>query len=444
MNDSSAALITLQRRHGPGCSAGHPQGSYSFETDERRRNAKTCSCRIYACGTLNGVYQRLATRQRDWSRAKEILAPYLAAGRWDITPPDAPPPAPPPSGSAALAETPASAGAGMPIASAVKACLREQENSGAARNTIRKYQVVLAKFERFSQTLGLRWLEEWRPSHVRQFRDSWGVSPLTAGKNLGVVKAFFEIFVEDEILERNPARIRCRQNRALRTGGETGSAGQKNPFTNEELARMLDGCRSLGRTDIREWPKKRGGRQVVPITRYRDYRRKWTGEDLADFIQLSYFTGLRISDVAAFDISRLTSAGVKLRATKNGAWVSVPVPEFLRNRIRARAARFGPRIFGEHATSDLNVVADVWRRKLIRLWDETGPWAEKPVHHRFRHTFVRLLLENGTPLSVIAELTGDTEQMIRRHYSAWMPGRQENVNRILDEAFRNVPRFHAL
>src|SRR5262252_3149595 len=432
--------IALQRRHGPRCPGKHPLNSYSTEVEERRKSWQKCSCRIYACGTLNGVFQRLATRQREWSHAREVLAPYLAAGRWDIVPPDAPPPPPaaPPSGTAAPAEA-----GGTLIDRAVEACIRDQEASGAARNTVRKYRVVLGKFARFSHTLGLRYLEEWKPSHVRQFRDSWGVSPLTASKNLGVLKPFFEIFCEDEVLDRNPARIRTRANRAVRTGGEAGSAGQKNPFTNEELARMLDGCRTLGATDIREWPKKRDGRQIVAITQYRDYRRKWTGEDLADFIQLSYFTGLRISDVATFDISRLTPEGVRLRATKNGAWVCVPIPEFLRDRIRARARRLGPRIFGEHQTSDINVVADVWRRKLIRLWEQAGPWREKPTHHRFRHTFVRLLLENATPLAVIAELTGDTEQMIRRHYSAWMPGRQENVTRIIEEAFRNVPRFHA-
>ena len=52
-----------------------------------------------------------------------------------------------------------------------------------------------------------------------------------------------------------------------------------------------------------------------------------------------------------------------------------------------RALRHGPFIFGEHQTKDMNVVTDVWRRKLIKLWSLCGPWKEKPTQHRFRHTF---------------------------------------------------------
>jgi integrase len=189
---------------------------------------------------------------------------------------------------------------------------------------------------------------------------------------------------------------------------------------------------------VRISPNRSSGR-----SEYRDYHRKWTGEDLADFIQISYFTGLRISDGATFDISRLTPAGeVKLRATKNGNCVSVWIPEWLRSTIRVRAGRIGPRIFGEHTTTDINVITDVSRRKLNALWAKAGPWEQKPTHHRFRHTFVRILLEHHVPPSVIAELVGDTEQMIRKHYSAWMPKRQENIRRMLAEAFRDVPRFH--
>src|SRR5580692_3290041 len=35
------------------------------------------------------------------------------------------------------------------------------------------------------------------------------------------------------------------------------------------------------------------------------YSRKWTGQDLSDFISISVYTGLRISDVATFRADRL-------------------------------------------------------------------------------------------------------------------------------------------
>ena len=437
--------LTLQRRHRDACDAHHPQDSYTTEVEERRRNWKKCRCTIYAHGTLAGRFKKLATGARDWEFAKQIVAPYLAAGSWDVgtSPSPNPPPSPttPPSDSPD-GPPPRKAAQGLAIEDAIKSCLEEHVRSGDAPNTLLKYRKVLGQFARFSAEIGLRYIEEWTPAYVRQLRSSWGNGPLTTVKKLGILKAFFEIFVEDQVLETNPARIKNRANRALRLREGTNSK-QKNPFTDEELKRMLDGCRDLGRTEKREWPKKRNGRQIVPISEYRDYHRKWTGQDLADFIQLSYSTGLRISDVATFHIDRLTPSGeVKIRATKNGNWISVWIPDWLRATIRARAVHVGPLIFGAHSTQDLNVITDGWRRKLNVLWEKFGPWAEKPTPHRFRHTFVRILLERNVPLALIAELAGDTEQMIRRHYSAWMPARQESASRLLAEAFRDVPRFH--
>ena len=55
----------------------------------------------------------------------------------------------------------------------------------------------------------------------------------------------------------------------------------------------------------------------------------------------------------------------------------------------------GPLIFGKHSTTDINVITDVWRRKLKKLWTLCGPWKEKPTPHRFRHTFARILLQRG-------------------------------------------------
>jgi integrase len=82
-----------------------------------------------------------------------------------------------------------------------------------------------------------------------------------------------------------------------------------------------------------------------------------------------------------------------LRTTKAGTHVYTWVPAWLQERIRARATEYGPYIFGEHVTKDMNVVTDVWRRKLIKLWSLCGPWKEKPTPHRFRHTFARILLQ---------------------------------------------------
>jgi hypothetical protein len=61
----------------------------------------------------------------------------------------------------------------------------------------------------------------------------------------------------------------------------------KFPFEDDELERIYDACDKIGP------PKK-------PGVGYRD----WGGEDVKDFIYLSIYMGLRISDVALFDVSK--------------------------------------------------------------------------------------------------------------------------------------------
>jgi hypothetical protein len=115
-----------------------------------------------------------------------------------------------------------------------------------------------------------------------------------------------------------------------------------------------------------------------------NYRYKWTGRDLADFISVSTYTGLRISDVATFHADRLHANGeVKLRTTKTGTDVNTWVPEWLQHVIRRRSLEVGPLIFGDHETLDMNVITDIWRRKLKRLWRmcevDGFTWSAKPT-----------------------------------------------------------------
>jgi integrase len=89
----------------------------------------------------------------------------------------------------------------------------------------------------------------------------------------------------------------------------------------------------------------------------------------------------------------------------------------------------------------MNVVTDVWRRKLNKLWTLCGLWKEKPTPHRFRHTLARILLQRpGVTVRDVAELLGNSEQMVRRRYVAWIPERQERLTAVLKAAFREKPK----
>jgi len=41
----------------------------------------------------------------------------------------------------------------------------------------------------------------------------------------------------------------------------------------------------------------------------------------------------------------------------------------------------------------------------------------------------------GVTVRDVAELLGDTEEMVRRHYAAWVSERQERLTGVLKEAF---------
>ncbi len=94
------------------------------------------------------------------------------------------------------------------------------------------------------------------------------------------------------------------------------------------------------------------------------------------------------------------------------------IPGWLQDRVRMRAQMLGPLIFGSHSTTDINVITDIWRRKLNRLWSLCGDWKQKPTPHRFRHTFARILLQKpGISVRDVAELLGDTEGVVRKAFT---------------------------
>jgi integrase len=394
--------LNLYRRHRQECEAGHPEESRSGEFEERKKGWKRCACYIFASGTIAGKFSRRYTGATTWRDALAVAAEWEKAGSWNG---EAQVPAPLPDPAQPHRVT---------IEYAVKAFLAELQET-AAFATHKKYRLLLTKLIEFSQKRGYVMIDQWEPTDVRDFRTSWAINPRTGARRMSMLKPFFEYCVANEWTTRNPARAVKNPK-----GRDIDKAQQRLPFTDDELKRMYDACPKYGNT-----PKH-----------------KWTGEDVADFISLSIYTGLRISDVALFQIDRMNASGeIRVRTTKAGTHVYTWVPQWLQDRIRARAKVHGSFIFGEHTTKDLDVITEGWRRKLQNVWELCGPWKVEPTPHRFRHTFARILLQKpGVTVRDVAELLGNTEEMIRKHYGAWVPERQERLTRILREAFDDKPK----
>jgi integrase len=414
--------LNLYRRHRRGCFGGHSEESRSGELEERRKNWKRCDCPIFASGTLNRKFHRQTTDQTDWTGARAVAAHWEEGGAWG-SPANPPPEAGPPTAPARIS-----------IDRATDAFTAEFAH--AAHNTRRTYGYLLSKLKEFSKIRGYVLIDQWQPVDVREFRASWSVSTRTAAKTMSTVRTFFEFCLANEWIPRNPAKLV--KNKRGRDASDSRNE-QKFPFSDEELQRMYEACESRYGKQPVKWSRTIHHHRIEG--EYARYNVKWTGEDLADFISVSVYTGLRISDVATFHAARLQPTGeIRIRTTKAGTHVLTWVPQWLQDRIRDRAQRVGPFIFGEHRSSDLNVATDVWRRKLKKLWTLCGTWKETPTPHRFRHTFARILLQRGVAVRDVADLLGNSEQMVRKHYAAWIPERQERLTKILKDAFDDRPK----
>jgi integrase len=424
--------LNLYRRHGSNCPGGRTLHDMTYEADELRRTWRKCSCPIYASGTLNGRFKRKNTEQKTWTEAKAVAGAWETAGNLHGS--TLPPSQSSPSQSR---ESGRSTPEDVMIERAVAAFLAEHAESSAP-NTYKKYSFIVKKLKAYSADKGYLMIGQWTPMDVREFRQSWNLSPVSSAKNMSIVKAFFEFALSNEWITRNPARLV--KNPRGRVGDDS-RGKERSPFCDEELKRMFEACETqYGKQPIR-WSRK-VHHKPAELADTVNYRYKWDGQDLADFISVSVYTGLRISDICTFHIDRMQPTGeCRIRTAKNGRKVYTWIPEWLQQRIRARVKEHGPLIFGEHSTKDTNVVTDVWRRKLKRLWEFCGPWSEKPTPHRFRHTFARILLQRpGVTVRDVAELLGNTEDMVRKHYASWVTERQERLTTVLKEAFSDKPK----
>ncbi len=123
----------------------------------------------------------------------------------------------------------------------------------------------------------------------------------------------------------------------------------KVPFTDDELQRIIRACDQL---EPVAWSN--GGTCGI-----------WTGEDVKDFIWVLAYTGLRISDAALFNISRLRGNDLFLRTKKNRGDVYTWIPDWLRDWLQALARERGGRPCVAGHSDRLETATDLWRRNTM-------------------------------------------------------------------------------
>jgi len=400
--------VNLYRRHRRDCKAGHAEQLQSSEFDERKKGWKRCECPIVVSGTLQKRFRRQSTGVWEWDDARAIAAQFGQAGNWDGTTPV--PPAP--SSATSMAAPPQR----TTIAEATEAFLVKCQSRNIADPTLRKYKTFIKQFNAYCEGRGYAHLDQLTITDMDKFYSSWADGIRARAKKLDRLKSFVKFCLTREWLTKDITKdIQPPQGSSI--------AANKTPFTDDEMNRIYAACDKFG----------------PPIPAGRGYR-PWGGEDAKDFIMLSVYTGLRISDVSLFDITkRLTGNNVFLRMHKTKKELYTWVPDWLVARLNARVANRGNLIFRDGHSMVMRTVTETWRRKLKKIFKLAGPWDETPTPHKFRHTFVRILLEKGVPDTDVAELIGDSVEILRKHYSRWLPSRQARLSNILKEAFADKP-----
>jgi len=400
--------LHLYRRHRRDCKSGHPEESRSSELEERHKSWRRCECPIFATGTfVKGRRQRKSTAEWQWEPAKAISACWEAAGSWDQT-----------TTPSARLEPAQAAVPRTSITDATEAYLARCQNRGLTDSSLSKYRTSIKQLRAYCDSRGYVMLDQLTIADMDRFYASWKDGKRAGAKKLERLKSFVKFCLKRKWLADDITEDLLPQE---------GSSipANKAPFTDDELERIYKACDQLG------GPKPPG-----------PGHRDWGGEDLKDFIYLSIYTGLRISDVATFDATkRLSGNNVFLRMHKTKKPLHSYIPDWLVARLRDRERKHGALIFRTGQSLVMRTMAELWRVKLKQVFALAGPWGEdRPSPHRFRHTFVRILLEKGVPVADVAELIGDTEQTVREHYSHWIQSRQDRLTGILKDAFSDKPK----
>jgi hypothetical protein len=317
--------LALYRRHRRECKAGHSEESPAAEYDERKKGFKRCECPIVASGILHSKFRRQTTGQ------------WEASGSWGKADPV---PQALPAAEATLIH--------IRVTDATAANLANARTGASSHRPLSNTRPSPASLMPTPRAGGMVNLEQFTVSDMDRYYGSWSDGIRARAKKLERLIAFVEFFLKRKWITEDLTSD-------LEAPAGSATPLQRAPFTAEELDRIYAACDAL--------PKG---------------RRNWTGEDAKDFIYLSLYTGLGISDVATFDITkRLNGIDVFLRMHKTKQPRSTYIPTWLVEWLRAREVVNGALIFRCGVTLNAKQLCDIWRKKRLRTIFTAITWRMK-------------------------------------------------------------------
>lgn len=360
-------MLTLWRRHTQDCPHQH-----------KGRDYLKCRCPIWIDWRMQGQRIRKPLGLRDWQAAQQRARDMEATGIEKV-------------------------GEAVTIQKATADFEADALNMMQAV-TLKQYKILFRQLNAFSQSKGLVFLRQIGVVEAREFRNTWTVSPRTAGKHLERLKRFFNWCMENEWIASNPAK-------PLKSPkvGDTDVI----PFTEEQIAKILKTCEAY-----------EGSNRVRLII-------------LTKFMLAS---ALRIGDAVTISKERIVKSAegysVVLRTAKTGVPVSCPLPTDVAKSLLELTNEFP---FWTHKSSAEKCAAG-WRKIFARIFKAAGIEGHP---HQFRHTAAKRLLVAGVPIGYVASILGNSVKICEKHYSKWIVERQHAVDKAVRASWKAENVGHA-
>lgn len=357
--------------------------------DDRRLGCDCPKMLSWYRGKLHRISAQTCDGQVAESKARELEAGFKAAARGEPLPKKK---------------------AGKLLEDAVADFLRSKEQNGVTAKHVAKLRYELGEFSKFALAKGLVMVADVQTEHVLAWRNALEGAQNTRAKKVFRLIGFFEFCVEMGWIIRNVARA---QSIVVKYSDEQ----EPKALTDGQFERLLAAISKVnGRTSDGQ-------------------RRK-----LRSLLLLMRWTGLAIRDAVCIERAQFENSSKEfwklfLRRAKTGHPVYCTLKSEIVEQIMLGANSEGRWLFVESVPAgekELDNMVQSWgslMRKLgevAELKDEHRN-AVKFHSHMLRHTFVSWCLNHDLPTEDVAALIGDSVQIVARHYSGWIAGRQERL-----------------
>jgi integrase len=219
-------------------------------------------------------------------------------------------------------------------------------------------------------------------------------------KEVEILIQFFRFCVDREWTTKNPAKA-LKRPRLL-------EANDKEPYTKEEIERMIAACDFIGRASY----ERLRARAMVLVLR---------------------FAAPRISDVVTLGREHIKGNHLEKRAIKNGRMIRVELPPIVLEALEAlphpKAAAEDSKLFFAGGGSTIRSLVKGAERTLAAVFRLAK--VDRAHPHRFRHTLASELLGQGATIEEVAGILADSPNTIRRHYAKWTPELQARQDRVI-------------